>query len=113
MASLVAAGGRPRPTPYGRSVVLFAGPATAARAAAAAGTGRESVGLAVAEVAREGQVAGPAVQLACALAELATAGEVLASATVGVLLGGSGVQLTPAGVHDVGVGRPQQVLRLV
>ncbi len=103
--ALVAAGGRRRHTAGGDVVVLFDGPATAARASTAAlGAGVASgIGLSVAEVAVDGgPVAGPGVDLAVDLGATAGPGEVLVTATAEALLAGSGVEVEAADLHGRG-----------
>ena len=92
---LVTSGGRRRVTERGTTVVLFDGPATAVRAAYAAVAGRSAtIGVSIAEVPVEGMAAnGLGVDLAVALADRGAAGEVLASAAVGLLLPASGIEL--------------------
>jgi len=109
-AGLAAAGGRLRHDPAGRAVLLFDGPATALRAGLPRLGGGASLGVTVAEVTRDAdQVEGSAVQVAGRLADSAPTGSVLVSATVGMLLSGSGVVLEPAGVRD----ESEPVLRVV
>ena len=110
-AGLAGAGGRLRHDPAGRAVLLFDGPATAVRAGLEHLRGHGRLGVTVAEVARDADpVAGYGVQVAGQLADAAPPGSVWVSATVGVLLSGSGVVLEPAGTHKKG---GEQVLRAV
>jgi hypothetical protein len=103
-------GGRLRHDPRGRPVVLFDGPAKAVRACLAHRRDDTRLGVTVAEVARDAeQVDGYGVRLATQLADAAPPGSVWVSATVGVLLSGSGVELEPAGTHRDG----EPVLRAV
>ena len=93
VAALVDRGGRRR-TAGSCSVVLFDGPATAVRAVrqmelGAPGLGKVGLGLAIAEVAREGDVGGPGVDAARWLADGAAAGELAASEPARILLAGS------------------------
>ena len=105
LAGLTAAGGRVREDPAGRPVLLFDGPAAAVRAAMAQRRDDVGVGIAVAEVEREATVVrGPGVREATDIADLAPTGEVWLSATVGVLLAGSTIEVEP-------VGNDQRVLR--
>ncbi len=92
---LVASAGRRRVTEDGATVVLFDGPATGVRASYAAVAGRPAtIGLSIAEVPVEGMAAnGLGVDLAVALADRGSPGEVLVSAAVGLLLPASGVEL--------------------
>jgi DNA-binding winged helix-turn-helix (wHTH) protein/pimeloyl-ACP methyl ester carboxylesterase len=107
LAGLTAAGGRARQDPTGRPVLLFDGPAVAVRAALAQPLDDVGVGIAVAEVEREATVVrGPGVREALDIADLAPTGEVWLSATVGVLLAGSTIEVEP-------VGNDQRVLRPV
>jgi pimeloyl-ACP methyl ester carboxylesterase/DNA-binding winged helix-turn-helix (wHTH) protein len=107
LAGLTAAGGRARRDPTGRPVLLFDGPAVAVRAALAHPHDDVGVGIAVAEVEREATtVRGPGVREAMDIADLAPTGEVWLSATVGVLLAGSTIEVEP-------VGNDQRVLRPV
>jgi pimeloyl-ACP methyl ester carboxylesterase len=94
--------GRPARTPDGRAVVVYDGPAAAIRAVLSVlgdphrGDGR--FGLQIAEVPRTGPVVdGPGVEAAVRLAERAAPGQLLVSATVHDLVGGSGLPLEPAG----------------
>jgi len=96
VAALVEAGGRRRLAAGGEEVVLFDGPATAVRAGVAVlGGGAEAgIGLAISDVAVDGgPVSGPGVELAVLLGADAPPGEVVATATAGVLLAGSGITL--------------------
>ena len=98
---LAGAGGRLRHDPAGRAVLLFDGPATAVRAGLANLRGDARLGVTVAEVARDvDEVAGYGVHVAAQLAESAPPGTVWVSATVGLLLSGSGVVLESAGSLD-------------
>ena len=101
--ALVDAGGQARRSAAGDPLVLFDGPATAVRAVLGATAGLDSgVGLAVAEVAVDGgPVSGPAVDRAVQLAARAEPGVLLVTATVGVLLAGSGIELSPTADADV------------
>jgi hypothetical protein len=96
--ALVAAGGRKRHSAAGDVVVLFDGPATAVRAGrtALAQAPDAALGLAVAEVADGGPVAGPGVDLAVRLGAHAAPGELLVTRMATVLLSGSGIDLEPA-----------------
>ena len=108
-AVLAGAGGRLRHDPAGRAVLLFDGPATAVRAGLAHIRGDSRLGVTVAEVTRDlDEVAGYGVHVAAQLADSAPPGTVWVSATVGLLLSGSGVVLEPAGSLD-----SEQVLRVV
>jgi hypothetical protein len=107
LAELTAAGGRVRQDAAGRPVLLFDGPAAAVRAALARRREDVGLGIAVAEVEREASVVrGPGVREAVDIADLAPTGEVWLSATVGVLLAGSTIEVEP-------VGNDQRVLRPV
>jgi pimeloyl-ACP methyl ester carboxylesterase len=107
LAELTAAGGRARQDAAGRPVLLFDGPAAAVRAALAQHRDDVGVGIAVAEVEREATVVrGPGVREATDIADLTPTGEVWLSATVGVLLAGSTIEVEP-------VGNDQRVLRPV
>jgi pimeloyl-ACP methyl ester carboxylesterase/DNA-binding winged helix-turn-helix (wHTH) protein len=107
LAELTAAGGRVRQDAAGRPVLLFDGPAAAVRAALAQSRDDVGVGIAVAEVEREATVVrGPGVREAMDIADLAPSGEVWLSATVGVLLAGSTIEVES-------VGNDQRVLRPV
>jgi hypothetical protein len=98
-AELAGLGGRLRHDRAGRALLLFDGPATAVRACLAHLRGDDRFGVAVAEVARDGdQVEGYGVQEAAQLADSALPGSVWVSSTVSVLLSGSGVVLESAGV---------------
>lgn len=98
---LVARGGRLRATPDGRRVVLFDGPATAVRCGLASVDRQASVGVSIAEVARDSlAVDGPGVRLAEEIAQAAGAGELWVSAAAGMLLAGSGVELAPTTQSD-------------
>ncbi len=106
LAELTAAGGLARQDPAGRAVLLFDGPAAAVRAALAHGRDDVGVGIAVAEVEREATVVrGPGVREATDIADLAPTGQVWLSATVGVLLAGSTIEVEPVG-NDQRVVRP-------
>jgi pimeloyl-ACP methyl ester carboxylesterase len=101
--ALVRAGGRLRRSGKGRLVVLFDGPATAVRAGLDAVTAASRLGLAIDEVARDGDRAdGIGVDLAIALADAAPDGQVYASPTAQVLLSGSGVMLAPVSAGRAG-----------
>jgi len=94
--------GRPARTADGRTVVVYDGPAAAIRAALTVLTGPYArgtrFGLQIAEVPRTGPVVdGPGVEAAVGLAERAAPGQLLVSATVHDLVGGSGLPLEPAG----------------
>jgi hypothetical protein len=96
------AAGRPASTPAGRAVVVYDGPAAAIRDAQLALGGRQGgglrLGLQIAEVPRTGPVVdGPGVEAAVSLADRAAPGQLLVSATVRELVGGSGLLLEPAG----------------
>jgi hypothetical protein len=109
-AELAVAGGRLRHDSAGRPVLLFDGPATAVRAGLAHLRGDARLGVTVAEVARDvDQVEGYGVQVAVQLADSAPPGSVWVSATVGVLLSGSGAVLESVGARDGG----EPVLRAV
>jgi hypothetical protein len=109
---LVATGGRPRSTPSGRRVVLFDGPATAVRCGLASLHARARLGVSIAEVARDSiSVDGQGVRHAATIADAAAAGELWVSATAGMLLAGSGVQLLPVPSENDVAG--QQLLRVV
>jgi class 3 adenylate cyclase len=82
--------------------VVYDGPAVAIRAALSVlggPHGRETrLGLQIAEVPRAGPVVdGPGVETAVGLADRAAPGQLLVSATVHDLVGGSGLPLEPAG----------------
>ncbi|MDP9221932.1 MAG: hypothetical protein M3P23_15545, partial [Actinomycetota bacterium] len=101
--ALVRAGGRRRRTAKGRLVVLFDGPATAVRAGLDAVTAASRLGLAIDEVARDGdRVDGVGVDLAIALADAAPDGQVYASPTAQVLLSGSGIVLALVSARRAG-----------
>jgi hypothetical protein len=107
LPDLTGAGGQLRQDAAGRPVLLFDGPAAAVRAALARRRNDVGVGIAVAEVEREAPtVRAPGVREATDIADLAPAGEIWLSATVGVLLAGSTIEVEP-------VGNDQQVLRPV
>ncbi len=98
---LVDAGGRRRHTAGGDVVVLFDGPATGVRAGLAALSGDRDarIGLAIAEVAvARGPVSGAGVDLAVRLGTDGSRGELLVSATAGVLLASADIDLEPR--HD-------------
>jgi hypothetical protein len=102
VADLVAAGGRLRHDPPGRAVVLFDGPAGAVRAGLARLTPAVRMGLTIAELPRDAdRLEGPGVAAAARLADAAEPGTLVVSATVGVLLSGSGTVLEPAGSDPV------------
>lgn len=98
-------------------LATFDGPARAIRCAqaiqrAARGLGLESrAGVHTGEVERDGRaIRGLAVHLAARIAALAEPGEVLASATVGDLAAGAGLDFKDRGVHDLkGVPEPRRV----
>jgi DNA-binding winged helix-turn-helix (wHTH) protein/alpha-beta hydrolase superfamily lysophospholipase len=107
LPDLTGTGGRVRQDVAGRPVLLFDGPAAAVRAALARRRDDVGMGIAVAEVEREAPtVRGPGVREATDIADLAPAGEIWLSATVGVLLAGSTIAVEP-------VGNEQRVLRPV
>jgi len=109
---LVATVGRARSTPSGRRVVLFDGPATAVRCGLASLHARARQGVSIAEVARDSiSVDGRGVRHAATIADAAAAGELWVSATAGMLLAGSGVQLVPVPSENDIAG--QQLLRVV
>ena len=96
------AAGRPAHTADGRTVVVYDGPAAAIRAALSVLSGPHGLatrlGLQIAEVPRTGSmVDGPGVEAAVGLADRAAPGQLLVSATVHDLVGGSGLPLEPAG----------------
>jgi hypothetical protein len=98
VADLVAAGGRRRHTAAGDAVVLFDGPATAVRAclAVVADPRDVRIGLSVAEVAVDGgPVSGPGVDEAVRLGTASTPHRLLLTATAGILLSGSGIEVEP------------------
>ncbi|HEY7103830.1 MAG TPA: alpha/beta fold hydrolase [Mycobacteriales bacterium] len=95
-------GGRTAVTPDGRAVVVYDGPAAAIRDAQLLLSGRQGsglrLGLQIAEVPRTGPlVDGPGVEAALGLADRAAPGQLLVSATVHDLVGGSGLPLEPVG----------------
>jgi DNA-binding winged helix-turn-helix (wHTH) protein/pimeloyl-ACP methyl ester carboxylesterase len=95
---LVVAGGRLRHGPGSRALVLFDGPATAVRAGLAHLRAGTRLGVAIAEVPRQGgTIEEYGVRLAVDLADAAPPGSMRVSSTVGALLAGSGVRLEPAG----------------
>ena len=100
---LSAAGGRVRETRRGDRLVLFDGPATAVRAAQPLLARRDGAcSLVIAEVPRDEPVlTGFAVETAAGLARIAPAGTLWTSATGRDLLAGSGLELEPAGIHEV------------
>jgi class 3 adenylate cyclase len=107
LPDLTGTGARVRQDAAGRPVLLFDGPAAAVRAALARRRDDVGMGIAVAEVEREATtVRGPGVREATDIADLAPAGEIWLSATVGVLLAGSTIAVEP-------VGNEQRVLRPV
>ena len=57
------------------------------------------------------RIGGYGVASALALAEVTPPGSMWTSATVRDLLAGSGVELDPVGVHDLGAAGPQQRVR--
>ena len=106
VAALVDRGGRRR-TAGPRTVLLFDGPATAVRAVrqvelGTPGLGKVGLGLAIAEVAREGAVEGPGVDAARWLADGAGAGELAASEPARILLAGSTAGGLSAATSSVG-----------
>lgn len=114
--SLVQAGGRRRHSSDGAAVVLFDGPATAVRAGLGAlvDGADAQIGLAIAEVAvGSGPVSGPGVEHALRLGACGLRGQVLVTATAGVLLSGSGIDLESVGELDVGLPEPMTALRAV
>lgn len=109
-ADLVRRGGRLRQGPEGRALVLFDGPARAVRAGLDRLSGGARLGLSIAEVPLEAEpVEGPGVVTAVRLADAAPPGTLSVSATVAVLLSGSGIVLEPAGTQLDG----EPVLRVV
>ena len=104
--ALIDAGGRRRHTMGGDVVVLFDGPATAARAGVAAldEHGEARIGLSIAEVAVDGgPVSGPGVDQAVALGREGHDGDLTVTETTATLLGPSGITLAghPPTVRDV------------
>jgi hypothetical protein len=88
----------------GRVVVVFDGPATAVRAVRQVPLDGVSIGLSIAEVARDGDaVVGPGVDTALALADAGAGGGVVASDAVQILLAGSSASL-PANASGGAVG---------
>jgi hypothetical protein len=97
---LTASGGRVRRGADERAVVLFDGPATAARAALRALRHHGEAGLAlhVAEVQRDApRLEDHGVSLALRVSEVVPRGRVWATSTVRDLLAGSGIRLQPVG----------------
>jgi pimeloyl-ACP methyl ester carboxylesterase len=107
---LVGAGARPRTTTWGDDVLLFDGPATAVRAVLADPLSDTAVGIVVAEVPRDGKLAGNTLRGCTDLVTDAPPGEIWVSSTVGMLLGGSGIELEPTGADGPD---GQGVLRVV
>jgi len=109
---LVSCGGIVRTTPAGRRVVTFDGPATAVRSALGKASAHTRLGVSIAEILTAAPIAdGPGVRHAERIAESAVAGQVWVSATAGMLLSGSGLELQPVATEDDTVGRP--LLRVV
>jgi pimeloyl-ACP methyl ester carboxylesterase len=115
LSQLAASGGRVRPTSPGRRVVLFDGPATAVRAALPAVTAAAAGGsLVIAEVSRDDPVlTGFAIETAVALSAMAPLGTIWTTTTGRDLLAGSGVDLEPAGTHQVGPAGRQELYAVV
>jgi len=117
LTSLAPTGARLRRTSVGdQEVALFDGPATAVRAGLRLLRDRRDVALSlhIAEVSRDAErIEGYGVSNALALADVTPPGCLWASGTVHDLLSGSGVQLEPAGVHDLGLAGPQRVFAAV
>jgi DNA-binding winged helix-turn-helix (wHTH) protein/pimeloyl-ACP methyl ester carboxylesterase len=114
--ALSRAGGRIRSGPDDRSVVLFDGPATAARAGirTLAHHAGGALGLHAAEVERDAShVTGPGVSTALAIADVAPAESLWTSSTVRDLLAGSGIALEPVGANQVGGTGEQSVFVVV
>ena len=113
LQALAPTGARLRRTVVGdHGVALFDGPATAVRSCRRLLGSRPDLALSVhvAEVSRDGeQVGGYGVTSALALADVTPPGAMWASTTVRDLLAGSGVQLDPVGVHDLGAAGPQRL----
>ena len=100
VAALEDVGGRVRRAVTGGTLVLFDGPATAARAGldAVRSAPEGRIGLTIAEVPTDGRpLRGVAIDEARTLGETAAAGEVLVGATAATLLAGSGVPLEELG----------------
>jgi len=113
LGGLLVAGGRQRSDPSGRRLVLFDGPATAVRAAQALGRRDAATGIAVAEVERDAEVVqAGGVDVAEEIADMTPLGELWMSATVGVLLAGSGLEVEPTGSSSK-QGSEQPVVRPV
>ena len=116
MNQLHQAGARVRGAPDGRQVALFDGPATAIRAGLHHLSHDTDVAMSVhvAEVERDASnVRGFGVSTVLALADVTPHGSLWASATVRDLLAGSGVDLEPAGLHDVGAAGRQPVFAVI
>jgi len=111
LRALAPTGARLRRTEVGdHGVALFDGPATAVRSCQRLVRTRPDLALSlhVAEVSRDGdRIGGYGVATGLALAEVTPPGAIWASTTVRDLLAGSGVQLTPVGVHLLGEAGPQ------
>lgn len=85
-------------TPAGVKVAVYDGPATAIRDVLAKPLGEARLGLHIAEIARDGGIVdGPGVDVAVGLADRASPGHFLASATVRDLVAVSGISLVAAG----------------
>ena len=114
---LAAGGARLGRTSVGaEDVALFDGPATAIRAGLRLLRSRHNLalGLHVAEVSRDAErLRGYGVNDVVALAEVAPTGALWASGTVRDLLAGSGIELEPVGVHDLGAAGSQRVFAAV
>ena len=107
LRDLIAHGGLPRQTPANQPVVLFDGPATAARSALTGGHPGARLGMSIAEVARAATIVdGPGVRHAQRIADIAAAGQLWVSAAAGMLLAGSGVRLQPVATQDDTAGLP-------
>ena len=113
LRQLAPAGARLRHTSVdGRDVALFDGPATAVRAGRQLLRRRSDVALSlhIAEVSRDAErIGGFGVASALSLAEVTPPGSMWTSATVRDLLAGSGIDLDPVGVHDLGAAGRQRV----
>jgi hypothetical protein len=114
VAGLTAAGGRLRSGPAGRPVVQFDGPATAVRAGLASLNGSARLGVAIAEVPRQGMhLEAYGVEVAAGLADHAPPGTLWVSSAVRDLLAGSGIVIESAGENRIGEFGLQPVFRAV
>ena len=102
-------------------LAVFDGPARAVRCARSIGRAVERLGITIRAGVHTGEVEfvgdnvrGLAVHETARVAGVATAGEVLVSATTKHLLEGSGIALESAGVHELkGLGEARELFRIV